>query len=75
MLDAFVIEAVFSQVAPGQLRAALANFLPQNATPAERISAIETGLRSPAAQSVRDAMAKWIVDVIVPVTGWFRKPT
>jgi len=67
MLDASVVEAGLSQVAPEQLRAALANFLPQNATPAERISAIETGLRSPAAQSVRDAMAKWIVDVIVPV--------
>jgi ubiquinone biosynthesis protein len=67
MLDASVIEAGLSQVAPEQLRAALANFLPQNATRAERISAIETGLRSPAAQSVRDAMAKWIVDVIVPV--------
>ena len=67
MLDASVVEAGLSQVAPEQLRAALANFLPQNATPAERISAIETGLRSPAAQSVRDAMAKWIVDIIVPV--------
>ena len=67
MLDASVIEAGLSQLAPEQLRTALANFLPQNATPAERISAIETGLRSPAGQSVRDAMAKWIVDVIVPV--------
>ena len=67
MLDASVIEAGLSQIAPEQLRTALANFLPQNATPTERISAIEAGLRSPAGQSVRDAMAKWIVDVIVPV--------
>ncbi len=67
MLDASVIEAGLSQIAPEQLRTALANFVPQNATPAERASAIEAGLRSPAGQSVRDAMAKWIVDVIVPV--------
>ena len=67
MLDASVVQAGLSQIAPEQLRTALANFLPQNATPAERISAIETGLRSPAGQSVRDAMAKWIVDVVVPV--------
>jgi ubiquinone biosynthesis protein len=67
MLDASVVEAGLSQIAPDQLRTALANFLPQNATPGERISAIEAGLRSPVGQSVRDAMAKWIVDVIVPV--------
>jgi ubiquinone biosynthesis protein len=67
MLDASVIEPGFSQIAPEQLRAALADFLPKNATPAERVSAIEAGLRSPAGQSLRDAMAKWIVDVIVPV--------
>lgn len=67
MLDASIIEAGLSQIAPEQLRTALTNFLPQNATLAERISAIEAGLRSPAGQSVRDAMAKWIVDVIVPV--------
>jgi len=67
MLDASVIETGLSQIAPEQLRTALANFLPRNATPAEQILAIEMGLRSPTGQSVRDAMAKWIVDVIVPV--------
>ncbi|MGZ4732033.1 MAG: AarF/UbiB family protein [Terriglobales bacterium] len=67
MLDVSVLEAGLSQMAPEQLRTALASFLPQNATPGERISAVEAGLRSPAGQSVRDAMAKWIVDVIVPV--------
>ena len=67
MLDASVIEAGLRQLPPEQLRAALANFLPQAATAAERISAIEAVLRSPAGQSVRDAMAQWIVDGIVPV--------
>jgi ubiquinone biosynthesis protein len=67
MLDASVIEAGFRQLAPEQLRAALADFLPKNATSAERVSAIEAGLRSPVGQSLRDAMARWIVDGIVPV--------
>jgi len=52
---------------PEQLRAALANFLPKNATSAEQIRAIEAGLRSPLGQSMRDTMAQWIVDSIVPV--------
>ena len=52
---------------PAQLRAALANFLPKNATPAEQVSAIEVGLRSPTGQAMRDTMARWIVDEIVPV--------
>jgi len=55
------------QMAPEQLRFALANFLPKGATAAEQIRAIEAGLRSPAAQAMRDAMARWIVDSIVPV--------
>ena len=68
MLDASAIAAGFSLLPPDQLRAALENFLPQGATPAERISAIEAGLRSPAGQSGRDAMARWIVDQVVPVS-------
>jgi len=66
MLDASAIAAGFRQLAPDQLRAALENFLPKGTT-AERVSAIEAGLRSPAGQAVRDAMARWIVDEIVPV--------
>ena len=67
MLASSVIAAGLPQLAPDQLRAALTNFLPKNATTAERVGAIEAALRSPAAQSVRDAMARWIVDEIVPV--------
>jgi len=61
------IEDGLRQLAPEQLRAILANFLPKNATAAEQIRAIEAGLRSPAGQAMRDAMARWIVDSIVPV--------
>ena len=56
----------FGQLAPDQLRAALQNFLPKGST-AERVHAIETGLGSPVGESLRDAMARWIVDEVVPV--------
>lgn len=69
MLDASMITAGLGQIAPGQLRAALENFLPQGATSAERVSAIEAGLRSPMGESVRETMARWIVDEVVPVDG------
>jgi|CZLA01.1.fsa_nt_gi ubiquinone biosynthesis protein len=62
-----VIESGLRQLAPERLRAALANFLPKGATAAEQTSAIEAGLRSPAGQAMRDTMARWIVDEIVPV--------
>jgi len=48
-------------------RAALANLVPKDATAAEQIAAIEAGLRSPAGEAMRDTMARWIVDSIVPV--------
>ena len=67
-MDASAIAAGFGPLAPGQLRAALETFLPQGATPAEKIRAIEAGLRSPSGQSVRAAMAGWIVDDIIPVS-------
>jgi len=67
MLDASVIEASFRQLEPEQLRTALAGFLPKDATTEERINAIEAGLRSPAGQFLREAMARWVVDGIVPV--------
>jgi ubiquinone biosynthesis protein len=62
------VSGPISQFDPEQLRKALANFLPKGATPAEQITAIEAALRSPTGQAMRDTMAKWIVDAIVPVT-------
>jgi ubiquinone biosynthesis protein len=67
MLAALPIQAGFPRLAPDQLRTALSGFLPKNATTAERVKAIEDGLRSPAGQSLRDTMARWIVETIVPV--------
>jgi ubiquinone biosynthesis protein len=57
-----------SQFSAEQLRSALATLIPANATHAERVSAIETGLRTMAGHSLRETMAKWIVDEIVPVS-------
>ena len=68
MLDASAIAAGLSSLTPGQFRAALETFLPQGGTPSEKINAIEAGLRSPVGQSVREVMARWIVDEIVPVS-------
>jgi ubiquinone biosynthesis protein len=67
MLDPSAVAAGFGRLAPDQLRSALLDFLPKDATPAQRLRAIEAGLRSPMGQSLRDTMARWIVDEIVPV--------
>ncbi len=67
MLDASVSAAGVGQLASEQLRAALTDFLPKNTTAVQRAAAVEAGLRSPLGQSMRDTMARWIVDEIVPV--------
>jgi ubiquinone biosynthesis protein len=67
VVSSSTIEDGLRRMAPVQLRAALANFLPKGATAAEQTRAIEAGLRSPAGQAMRDTMARWIVDEIVPV--------
>ena len=67
MLPASAIAAGLSELPPQPLRAALQAYLPENATREEKINAIENGLRSPLGQSMRDAMAAWIVDEMVPV--------
>ncbi|MGA8491529.1 MAG: AarF/UbiB family protein [Terriglobales bacterium] len=61
-------------LAPERLRTALASFLPKGATAAEQTRAIEAGLRSPAGQAMRETMARWIVDEIVPVERLVPQP-
>jgi len=74
MLDPSVIEAGFRQLGKDQWRGTLADFLPKGASTVERIHAIEAGLRSPAGQALRNAMARWIVDEIVPVDRLVPEP-
>ncbi len=67
MFDLSLVEAQLRGMAPEQLRAAVARFLPASASPEERIATIEAALRSPAAQTIREVMARWITEEIVPV--------
>ncbi len=69
MFNPAMIEAQLSGMTPEQLRGSLAAFLPAGATREERVAAIEAGLHSPVGQAVRQAMAKWIVEELVPVQG------
>jgi predicted unusual protein kinase regulating ubiquinone biosynthesis (AarF/ABC1/UbiB family) len=56
------------QLSTEELRTAVAGWLPKGGTRTEKIGAIENALRSGMGQSLRDTMAEWIVDGIVPVT-------
>ena len=68
MLDPSTVAAGIRRLTPKQLRGAVANFLPKTGSHAEKIATIETGLKSLTGQALRDAMAEWIVDEIVPVS-------
>jgi len=58
----------FRQLSTEELRTAAAGWLPKGGTHTEKIGAIESALRSGIGQSLREAMAAWIVDGIVPVS-------
>ena len=58
----------FRQLSTKELRTAVAGWLPKGGTRTEKIGAIESALRSGMGQSLREAMAAWIVDGIVPVS-------
>ena len=60
-------EVELRAAAPEDVRAALASLLPPDASHEGRVSAIEAALRSPAGQAMRDTMARWVVDELVPV--------
>jgi ubiquinone biosynthesis protein len=66
MPDSLVVDS--RGLTPEKLRSMVADFLPRGGTRAERVNAIEMALRSVAGQSLRHAMAEWIVDGIVPVS-------
>ena len=68
MPNASAVPARAPQLTADQLRTVLAAFVPQNATHQERIAAIEIALRGATGRSLRDEMARWIVDEIVPVS-------
>src|SRR5512147_406441 len=61
------IEDQLRQMTPEQLRAAVFSFLPAGAGAAAQVSAIEAALLSPMGEQLRDSMARWVVENIVPV--------
>ena len=67
MMNASKITTGFPLLPPEQLRRTLENFLPNSTTTAEKVSMVEAGLRSPMGRGLRDVLARWIVDEIVPV--------
>jgi len=66
MLDASATVAGFRQLAPEHLRKSLESFLPRDATREEKLGAIEAVLNSAIGQALRETMARWVVDEIVP---------
>ena len=69
MLGALPMAAGIGQATPDSLRLALESFLPKDASNTEKVAAIEAALVSPAGQAMRETMACWIVDEIVPVSA------
>jgi ubiquinone biosynthesis protein len=67
MLNASALEGSFRQVTTEQLRERFTDLLPQGASTGEKIVAVEEALLGPIGQSLRGAMARWIVDEIVPI--------
>lgn len=67
MLDASAILAGFGQLAPDQIHKSIANLFPKNASTDEKTRTVEAVLNSPLGISLRENMARWIVDSIVPV--------
>jgi ubiquinone biosynthesis protein len=67
MLDPSSILAELGHFSPDQLNLAIENLLPKTASTAQKISTVETGLNSPLGKSLREVMARWIVDQVVPV--------
>jgi ubiquinone biosynthesis protein len=67
MLNAPTSEETLRQLTSEPLRARLSDFLPEGTSTAEKIAAVKTALLTPLGGSLRGAMARWIVDQIVPV--------
>ena len=68
-MHASLLETRLRDLSPEQLYAAVAAMAPPDATTAERVGAIEAALRTPEGQALRGAMARWIVEKLVPVEG------
>ena len=67
MADVSVTESYLQQLTPDALRAAIANFLPQDLGDVQRAEVLESALLSQAGPLLRAQMARWIANDIVRV--------
>ena len=67
MADASFIVAALQSRSARELRPLLETFLPPHATREQKITTLETAFNSSIGNVLREAIAKWIVDEIVPV--------
>ena len=61
--------AYLKGLSPEELQSALAQFLPQEATTADRVAIVASALRSPEGSALRAELGRWIVDRLVPVAA------
>jgi len=69
MADAPSIVTILQSHSGTELRPLLETFLPARATHEQKTAIIETALNSSIGQALREAVASWIVDEIVPVAS------
>ncbi len=67
-LDPAMLETYLRQLPPQEVRSGLKSLLAARGSEAVQVAAIESALTGPAGAAIRQAMANWIVDDIVPVT-------
>jgi ubiquinone biosynthesis protein len=67
MANPISVPTFLREAAPEELYAALARFLPDSASPGERVQAIVGVLRGPAGPLLRGEMGRWITEHLVPV--------
>lgn len=67
MLESSLIGAYLGKLSPEQLQAAFVSLLPEDATRAQRLAAIETALHGPGGRLLRAEMGRWIVENLIPV--------
>jgi ubiquinone biosynthesis protein len=64
-----LVSGSLQQSSPEELQSALKRFIPEDASRAERIAAIEAALRSPMGPMLRTEFGNWIVDRYIPAAA------
>ena len=67
MASSSTVAAYLKTLSPEEMQSALGQFIPAHSTTAERVALVEGVLRSPEGAAIREELARWIVDRLVPV--------